>query len=637
MKKLTEMTEQEIIDILTLADDNYHNGIAIMSDAEYDRIKDYAIEKYSKNPYFLSVGAPVKSSKEKVSLPYVLGSLKKYKAGDSDKDITRWLSKYNKEESVVITAKLDGASSYIESVKGRIIRACTRGDGSEGFLITDKIKRFVNSPNSDKNDDVRGEIVWLGNEYEKLNFSNRRNAVSGIINSDDGKYSEKLTFIAHEVINSDIKKEEDRLKYLKSIGFEIPYYEIYKIKDINEEFLTELLKKFKEHYKDVLDIDGLVLTRNESVRENIYYPEHKIAFKVNEEATEGIVDHIEWNMTRTGKVVPVVILKEKLLLAGAFVERVTAHNAKYIVDKKIGKGSKILVMRSGEVIPFISGVVTPSPEFSTIVTCPSCFHTLKWNETGVDLVCSNPNCSDKDYFRTENYIKVMGIDGISVQTLRNLSLETIYSLYEVDEKYILSHERFGKRSCEKILKQIYNSLVNVDPIKFLAALGIENLGIKNADKVTRYLMENKKVNGEEIVESFFKMIPEDFVNIPGFGEKMAVSIFNEMKESLKLFNWLKRKNITFKNIEDKKQNSVSKISGKNIVLTGGYKIGRDELKNIIEENGGIVQNSVNSKTNILVCEDENSNSSKMKKAKELLKTKKDFIITQYDDFMNYLN
>ena len=231
----------------------------------------------------------------------------------------------------------------------------------------------------------------------------------------------------------------------------------------------------------------------------------------------------------------------------------------------------------------------------------------------------------------------MGIDGISVQTLRNLSLETIYSLYEVDEKYILSHERFGKRSCEKILKQIYNSLVNVDPIKFLAALGIENLGIKNADKVTRYLMENKKVNGEEIVESFFKMIPEDFVNIPGFGEKMAVSIFNEMKESLKLFNWLKRKNITFKNIEDKKQNSVSKISGKNIVLTGGYKIGRDELKSIIEENGGIVQNSVNSKTNILVCEDENSNSSKMKKAKELLKTKKDFIITQYDDFMNYLN
>lgn len=359
-------SKKEFISYLKKCDMYYYNegSDALISDSEYDEMREYAQNKWPKDPYFKEVGSKSTMKGFKVKHPIILGSLKKTKSNPEDNDyIIKWLQKYNDIDEFIITPKLDGMSIYSEFISN-VKHAATRGDGYEGTSITKKAQIFLPKLNSKCEVHLRGETILPGNIYEELGYSNRRNGASGIIGSDDGKNCEHLTSIFYELIwcsdfNVDIKTEEERLEFISKILPKencVPWFKFNK-KDISVELLKQKLIDIKDYYKDICDIDGLVITKNNSIRENVKHPEHKVAFKVNSEKAIAEVAFINWETSRTGRVVPVVNFKEAIDLCGAKIIRATGYNAKFIVDNKISIGSIIEVERSGDVIPKIIKVI----------------------------------------------------------------------------------------------------------------------------------------------------------------------------------------------------------------------------------------------------------------------------------------
>jgi len=299
------------------------------------------------NEYFSLVGAKV-TSRKKAKLPYVLGSLTKMK---SDK-VMDWIKKKGNE--VIVSAKLDGASIYVEWENGKVIFASTRGDGYEGQDITEKAKFFVPDIPTKNKVCLRGEALLVGDSYKRLGFTNRRNGVAGLLNRDDVSPEDlyEIDVVFYEYINNDSYIfEYERLNYIEWFGLNVVPYTSYSTPTL--ERLNILLFEYKNNCK--YDVDGLVITRTRSSRENAYYPLNKIAYKVNEEAVKVKVIGIEWNVGRSGRIVPTVLI-EPTIINDTTIARATGFNAKYIQDNKIKEGSIIGVIRSGEVIPYITEV-----------------------------------------------------------------------------------------------------------------------------------------------------------------------------------------------------------------------------------------------------------------------------------------
>lgn len=360
-----ENTEQNIdiekdeiyyINLLKKYDDWYYveGNEPLINDIEYDKLKEYIYEKYPLNPYFLNVGSDIISG-EKVKHSYILGSLSKFKIDTIDK----WLCKYSKEK-IVITPKFDGLSVYVDLIDGKVNSAATRGNGELGTNITNKVKIILKNKSINSiNMKIRGEILLPGDIYLKLQKKNRRNAASGIIGKDDLSELQYLDIVFYEIIDSEnnAPTEQERLKLLNNNINNNLKYKIEDAKNINTEYLIKILNDFKEEYKDYCDLDGLVLTIDNSIRENIKYPTNKISFKHGDETAIGEVGNIIWETSRTGRVVPVVELIEPIDLSGANISRLSAYNAKYILDNEIIPNTKLKICRSGCVIPKILEII----------------------------------------------------------------------------------------------------------------------------------------------------------------------------------------------------------------------------------------------------------------------------------------
>lgn len=361
-----EWDENETFKFLVKCDEAYYidNGREpIVDDLTYDLIRSHATEKWSSNEYFESVGT-LPTSSEKVTHPYILGSLTKTKSDpNSSTFVEKWLTKH-KGEYIVITPKFDGLSIYSHYADKKLESSATRGDGRIGQDITNKAKHFNIGCTSNAETEARGEIVMPGDDYKKLNYRNRRNGASGIISRDDLLHVGSLRPLYYELISSsevnvdDLTEEERMFKLLELFG---PHcttlWTKEKVENVDVGYLISLLTKWKLEFEDICDLDGLVLTLNNSSRENEYYPINKVAFKVNEEGVEVTVAKVEWNTSRTGRIVPKVILTEGVELSGATVSQATGHNAGYIRDNGITTGTKIKIVRSGEVVPYITEVL----------------------------------------------------------------------------------------------------------------------------------------------------------------------------------------------------------------------------------------------------------------------------------------
>ena len=591
------------IDQLKEYDEKYYNtGTSPISDTEYDILKDEARDELPIDPYFDTVGYTVPG--DKVKLPYVLGSLDKIKTDSLDK----WLNEHPGE--ICISHKLDGVSSQVDYKNSKVIFSSTRGNGYEGKDITDKAKIFCSKVNTNNLLVVRGEALLLGNDHIKLGFKNKRNGVAGILNRDGINNCDKIVPYFYELINSYPyvpDTEIERFEKMESIGLKVPRY---KLLDRNNA-LDDLIDMLNEDTK--YETDGIVLAVNVSERENVYYPENKVAFKINIDVRDAVVVDEEWNTGRTGRVTPVLII-EPVEIDGVTITRCSGFNADFIVSNNISKGTKMEIVRSGGVIPYIVKVHkdTKDPKIVLPSKCPSCNGPLIRKE--VELICTNLECPSQSYKKVEHFLKTMGTENITIKTLEKLDVDTIQKAYELDEYEISNINGFGIKRGVQITNEIQKTL-KCKPENLLAAFGIPELG----RTLSPILIEKF-----ETLDNVLNATENELERCDGVGPKTSKYITEKSGECKKIYKYLQEKGLKFVKEESEP------LKGLIFTLTGSYEIKRDILTKRIINKGGMVK-GISKSTSFLVTNDLDSTSGKMKKAE-----KYNITIIPYEKLMDML-
>lgn len=334
------------INRLKQLDDAYTNGTPLVDDLQYDNFRDLVKSKYPNHPYFKTVGSSSMSGR-KVTLGYTIGSLNK----TNPDTFTTWANKQT-ESTFVVSEKLDGSGILVIYEGGQLVFAATRGDGSVGMDITNKARIML--PTTIEYTDrlvLRGEAMLCNGDHKKLGYKNPRNGVAGLLNKigyrDNDVALIKVFF--HELIEPRYSKGQ-MFDIIEKCGFNTPRRRTMSNVEGIERALSALLVEWKQFSQ--YEIDGLVVSCASAYREDVYYPEHSVAFKVNQSAVRTRVTGIEWNVSRAGRVKPVVLV-EPVEIDGTTVSRATGFNAKFVADNNIKEGVIVGLVKSGEIIPHI--------------------------------------------------------------------------------------------------------------------------------------------------------------------------------------------------------------------------------------------------------------------------------------------
>ena len=630
-----KLSIKEIIDLLIKSDIQYYNlGEPIFNDDEYDEIKDYLKTIDKKNDYFKRVGADV-AIDNKVKLPFYLGSQDKIK--DDDKTLQKWLKKYNKPSSYVISEKLDGISCLI-IINNNNIRIYTRGNGIYGQDITQLKDIIKGIPvfNDKHKLAIRGELIISKNNWTKIadKGANARNVVAGTINSKviDKNIAKYIEFIAYDVLNPR-NNIEKALEYAASLKFNVVKYIIKSELSISS--LYDLFKNWKETSN--YEIDGLVITHNDIYKiksgEN---PKYSFAFKSLKmhEEVDVIVTDIEWNISKDKYIKPIVKFNE-IKLNGVKIKQATGFNADYIVKNIIGVGSKITIIRSGDVIPYIKNVLKPATNGKPLLP----LLPFKWK--GKDIILENNAKNREQDIKIYTYfMKTLNIKGIGegiITKLYDNSYDTLYKIINISKNELLNIDGFKEKSANNLIE----SLKSIKTKKCLEIMHASNL-------LGRGLGE-KKLNLVFDVYPFIcsdqektlKLTVDDLKKINGLGELSATLIISNLKTFLDFYNSLNIDNGNGNGNDNDNDNDNDNGNGNdndndngndndkykdNIYVFTGI---RDKnLEKIIIANGGKIANIVNKKTTLLIVKDYNDNTVKVKTARSL-----NIPIITYDDFI----
>jgi len=608
-KYLQELSKDDLVNLIQKLNYSYYiEGKSLVSDELYDYVKEVLRKIDSKHPILDDVGV---SKVYKTKLPYYMGSMDKIKT--DEKTLNNWLKKYN-GEGYVLSDKLDGISALYVIDEDNKRKLYTRGDGNTGKDISYLIN-FIKGLNTlDTPLAIRGELIISKSKFNKIKVEgkvmNVRNIVSGIINSkkpnlDVAKFIE---FISYEVIVPTNFNSKQQFKYLEDNKFKNAYYE-YK-KKIDVKVLSEFLESRRENSK--YDIDGIIVTDNNVHKRNTDgNPKYSFAFKniLTLNKAEVMVLKVEWNITKDKYIQPVVTF-DGVEIDGVIVKRATGKNAKFIKDNNIGPGSKIVVVRRGDVIPHVEEVLTPSetgkpqmPEYEYI-----------WNETDVEIIAKTDNqelLKESNIKNIENFVSKMEFKGISVGIVKQMyeaDINTIKKFVNVTKEELLKVDGIKEKKANNIVESIENTLKDLDCLKLMMASNTFGRGF--AIKKIKLIMDN-------IEDKEFKNKPtiEDLIKIKGIEKKTAEKFINNIDNYIKFLKETKIKcNFEEKSQEKSQDKSKNKFENMNVVFTG---VRDKELEKKIENGGGNVKSGVTKSVNYLIVKDKDSKSSKVEKAKEL--------------------
>lgn len=590
----------------------YYRGEPEISDAEYDELEEKLKKKNPNHPVLKQVGFIHEENK----IPHQKKMLSLDKVYEKEK-----LYEWQKERELVSTFKIDGMSASLVFEEGFLKRAKTRGDGEYGENILEKALHIENIPAAIKEDvplEVRGEIFCTKESFKKISEamklrelpkpSSQRNIVAGLLSrKDHSDLCRFLSFYAFEVLlPKGLPTEMAKYQYLQSLGFETPKFQLHQQKDSLEESIKEA--ELFIHQGNYL-IDGLVFTFNENkwheeLGETAHHPRYKMAFKFRGETATTKIKKIEWNVSRNGILTPVALV-EGVSLSGATIQNVTLHNLGMVRTHEIKEGDFIEITRSGEVIPKYLRTVKKSSHRQTIPTlCPSCSQLLK--EEDIRLICINEDCSIKKREEYLHFIKQMGIDDVSTKRLDQFIsaglIKSYSSFYHLTKEQLLSLEQTKEKLATKILTGIKKSKT-IKLSTFLTALGIKNLGRTSAEKIIN--------SGYDTIEKVLNLTPEDLIALDGFAEKTASEIIRGIEVKEPEITKLLECNFSF---QREKRSSTS--LEKTFCFTGSLQHPRKYWQEKIKEQGGRISSNISSKTDYLVTNEINSQSSKFKLAEQ---------------------
>ena len=603
--------------IIESATKYYTTGTSNLSDAEFDYLVSMLKAMDPTNPILNSTGWGYKvNSHDKCK--HINGKI----TGIPDK-LPPYKALKIKGSHFIITPKLDGLSviSYYEN--GRYVGSLTRGDGEFGenitFHVRDKVPaKLMTANNQPITGMIRGEFI-IKNSLWKTKYSNEfksaRNFGAGILNRKEVTTFVKDFDIVHYSLFDCYRTHtyEEQLKLLQLNN-------VVTVKSISENDLSAYTNP--AYCKEILsrlnnneyECDGLVVMALQS--DNNY---QRYAIKWNNEGIETTVRDIIWEQSRLGKFNPVVVI-EPVEIAGATIKRASGFNYQYVMNNKLGIGSRIKIVRSGEVIPYITEVLTQSDQNNCPVTCPCCGSKLDIN--GVDLICTNKNCISVSRANTLYFINTVNpIDGLGDNILNmvfnHFGISTITDLvktcvaYNANKSTVqyellrFSHNTkgLGQAAFKRVCELYETMLTQPHPLAtIVGGLGLNGVGLKNAEKIFANIHNNQELN------SFFENQLET-LNLPGVSY-IAIDSIKEnadyIKDILSYFN-----NIEYSdNIEELPENMLKYNIG--ISITGGLSCSRRQFLERCARHG--IYEVPIAKAELLITNEPNSGSSKNKTA-----------------------
>jgi DNA ligase (NAD+) len=580
------------------ANEAYRVGKPIMSDSKFDQLIDELSQLSPDDELLTKVGHIPSDESRKSRLPIEMASMNKIKSIDDVNDWCR-LKVISKNELVVITPKYDGLSLCVNE---KTEESWTRGDGTIGQKSDYHYKVIGNHlSKTSKVQFTYGEVMMSKKTFiEKYSseFANPRNLVAGLLNSKEISETLKDTnFIKYGAITeNNFTKKTELLDFLnQNQSIKVPYL-VSKISDITEQFLIDAFKDFSIEY----EIDGLIIEINDLNLQNQLgretssnNPVWARAFKHPsfEQSAETEVIGITWNISKQGLLKPTLHIKP-VKLDGVTVSNVTGNNARFVKDLGIGVGAKVVVKRSGMVIPIIADVITPV-EFK-MPDVPN----IDWNENGVELITLTETDEQK-LKKNISFFEILEADNVSegvITQLWDAGYKTIKDILNLKTTDLEKIDRFGKRKAQIVFNSIQKSISGVSLSKVQHATGIfKGLGSKKLALLEHFTT---------------KPTVEEVMQIEGFAEVSAKSYVDSYDE---YFNFVKDLPIK---IEEKIEvaKTGTDLDGTQFVFTG---VRRADLESIIESRGGKIGSGVSKNTTHLVMKSVGSGSSKEKKAQDL--------------------
>ena len=638
----------------------------MISDYEFDQKLKQLQDLELKHPEFFDENSPTQRVGGNITKNFntVVHENRMYSLENSysQEEVIEWEKRMqrvlgNVSVEYVCELKYDGASISITYQNGKLLRAVTRGDGFQGDDVTQNIKTIKSVPlqlkgNFPEKFDIRGEIILPFAGFEKMNqelidigetpYSNPRNTASGSLKLQDSAEVAKrpLECLLYNIVgaNSFFSTHAQSLEAARSFGFKVPNQS--KIAH-NLEEVFQFIEYWDIHRHNLpYETDGVVIKVNDLYQqEELGYtaknPRWAIAYKFKAQQVTTVLEHITYQVGRTGAITPVANLKP-VQLAGTIVKRASLHNADQIEKLDIRENDTVFVEKGGEIIPKIIGVdftkrSIDSTPTQYITNCPECNTLLVRKEGEAQHYCPNfYECPPQIIGRIEHFIsrKAMNIDGLGGETVsllyKNGLLTNYADLYELKKEQILPLERMAEKSADNLLNGIQESK-NIPFDRVLFALGIRYVGETVAKKLAKHY---KNINN---------LMAADYhalVNVDEIGDKIALSLRSFFKDegTIQLINRLKEYGLQFQ-LEDKANTQISdKFQGMTMVVSGKFEqFSRDEIKQKIEDYGGKNGSSITGKTSVVVA-GADMGPAKLEKA-----TKLGIPIWTEEDFVNQLN
>jgi DNA ligase (NAD+) len=591
-------TVDELIDLLNAYNKAYRQGAPMVSDAEYDTLVEQLRELAPEHPFLKAVEPEQFTGRREVRHPTPMLSIEK---AYTKEQLERFVARVQKEAEALgmdsitfrLTPKLDGLAGRDD---GSVF--VTRGNGEVGYEISSALAKGV-VPIGGRGQGV-GEIVVVKSYFDQHMaefFEHPRNMVVGIISSDT--LNENATsalndgvvhFVPYSQTTSTIvdgrRLVEDTRQLVQDLLEHVDYPTDGVVAEVTDDRLKKRMGATAHHYR------------------------WQIAIKTKGETAQTTVTGIQWQVGRTGKVTPVLEV-DPVSLSGATIRRVTAHHAGNIRNSGIGIGTRIEVIRSGEVIPKLEAVLEVKGAVERPKACPACNGSLVWQNDF--LMCTNNACRAQIEQRISHWFRILGnADWLGIKTISKLvenghdSLEAIYRLSEAD----FISMGFGPVQSKNLAEAITISRTKpVEDWRFLAAFGIADLGTGDSRKLLAHVP----------LENVVEMDPEAIAQIKGFGDKTSQSIVTSIGAMEGTIRHMLDLGFNLRpTLLASEQKAIdTPVAGKCVVFTGKMVHGtRDAMQAEARALGAAVQTAVSGKTDYLVC-GENVGAAKIDKANRL--------------------
>jgi len=640
----------------------YVNAAPTISDYEFDMLLEELIKLEKVHPEYLKPDSPsqrvggqitkeFKSVKHKYPMLSLGNTYSESDLADFDERVKKAL---NTSYEYVCELKYDGVAVGLTYKDGMLVQAVTRGDGESGDDVTTNVKTIRSIPlklrgtDYPKEFEIRGEIFLPRKAFEEINkereelgeplLANPRNAAAGTLKMQDSSVVAKrnLDCCLYYVLGDDLPYQNhyESLQTAKEWGFKISKH-LKKAQDIKDVY------KYIEHwdterYKLEFEIDGVVIKVNSNEQQRILgftakSPRWAISYKFKAERVSTILESISYQVGRTGAITPVANLKP-VLLAGTTVKRASLHNADIIEKLDVRIGDTVFVEKGGEIIPKIIGVDenkrhANSHKVNYITHCPECGTALVRNETEANHYCPNElGCPPQVKGKIEHFVsrRAMNIDSLGAETIAQLYdaglIKDIADIYELKKEDLLKLDRMAEKSVNNLLTGIEASK-KISFERVLFGIGIRHIGETTAKKLAYFFKTM-----DALKEASFEQLME----VGDIGETTAktISEYFKDKRSVEIIERLRSYGLQFQLSEEQLINSSDKLKGCTFVVSGVFsKFSRDDLKKVIEQNGGKNSGSISSKTSYVIA-GENMGPEKLKKAEKLaipIITEDDFI------------